>query len=100
MSLALKARIARYLETCGHTREAANTEAAKYSGHSRRVGMYTAAFEAGIAIPEPAADMPALLDRSEQRLASSRAGRAQSRALFALAANISLRTLHRLETSG
>jgi AcrR family transcriptional regulator len=60
--------------------------------------------------------MPALLDRSEQRLASSRAGRAQSRALFALAAaralaglgireiaaaaNISLRTLHRLETSG
>ena len=50
MSLALKARIARYLETCGYTREAANAEAAKYSGHSGRVGMYTTASEAGIAI--------------------------------------------------
>ena len=45
VSLALKARIARY---CGYTREAANAEAAKYSGHSGRVGMYTAASEAGI----------------------------------------------------
>src|SRR5215471_2410324 len=47
VSLALKARIARY---CGYTREAANAEAAKYSGHSGRVGVYTAASEAGIAI--------------------------------------------------
>ena len=47
VSLALKARVARYLETCGYTREAASAAAAKYSGHSGRVGMYTA-------IPKPA----------------------------------------------
>jgi hypothetical protein len=45
VSLVLKARIARYLETCGYTREAATVESAKYSGHSGRVGMYTAASE-------------------------------------------------------
>jgi len=55
VSLALKARIARYLEGCGYTREAASTEAARYSGHSGRVGMYTAASEAGIAIEAVAA---------------------------------------------
>ena len=55
VSLALKARVARYPETCGYTREAASAEAAKYSGHSGRVGMYTAASEAGIAIEAVAA---------------------------------------------
>jgi hypothetical protein len=55
VSLALKARIARYLETCGYTREAAKAEAAKYSGHSGRVGMYAAASEASIAIEAVAA---------------------------------------------
>jgi len=55
VSLALKARVARYLENCGYTREAASAEAAKYSGHSGRVGMYTAASEAGIAIEAVAA---------------------------------------------
>jgi integrase len=55
VSLALKARIARYLEVSGYTREAANAEAGKYSGHSGRVGMYTAASEAGIAIEAVAA---------------------------------------------
>jgi hypothetical protein len=50
VSLALKARIALYLEARGYTHEAASDEAAKYSGHSGRVGMYTAASEAGIAI--------------------------------------------------
>jgi hypothetical protein len=37
VSLALKERIARYLEGSGYTREAANAEVAKYSGHSGRV---------------------------------------------------------------
>jgi site-specific recombinase XerC len=46
----LKARIARYLRDCGYTPEAAAKEAARYSGHSGRVGMYTAASEAGVAI--------------------------------------------------
>jgi integrase len=55
VSLALKARIARYLQGCGYTGEAANTAATKYSGHSGRVGMYTAASEAGIAIEAVAA---------------------------------------------
>jgi len=50
VSLALKARIARYLEDCDYTREAASDEAARYSGHSGRVGMYTAPSEAGIAM--------------------------------------------------
>jgi hypothetical protein len=51
VSLALN----RYLEGSGYTREAANAEAAKYSGHSGRVGMYIAASEAGIAIEAVAA---------------------------------------------
>jgi hypothetical protein len=55
VSLALKARIARYLEACGYTRETAKAEAAKFSGHSGRVGMYVAASEAGIAIEAVAA---------------------------------------------
>jgi hypothetical protein len=55
VSLALKARIARYLAGSGYTRDAASTEAAKFSGHSGRVGMYTAASEAGIAIDAVAA---------------------------------------------
>jgi hypothetical protein len=55
VSLALKARVARYLRACGYAREAANAEAAKYSGHSGRVGMYTAASEAGVAIEAVAA---------------------------------------------
>jgi integrase len=55
VSLALKACVSRYLKACGYTREAANAEAAKYSGHSGRVGMYTAASEAGIAIEAVAA---------------------------------------------
>ena len=55
MSLALKTRIARYLEACGYIHEAASDEAANYSGHSGRVGMYTAASEAGIAIEAVAA---------------------------------------------
>jgi site-specific recombinase XerD len=50
VSLVLKARIARYLQDCGYTAEAASDAAAKYSGHSGRVGMYTAASEAGVAI--------------------------------------------------
>jgi len=33
----------------GYTREAASDDAAKYSGHSGLVGMFTAASEAGIA---------------------------------------------------
>jgi hypothetical protein len=45
-TFALKVRIARYLEGCGYTSDAASTAAAKYSGHSGRVGMYTAASEA------------------------------------------------------
>ena len=49
MSRALKTRVARYLEACGYTREAASDEAAKYSGHSGRVGMYTTSV-AGISI--------------------------------------------------
>jgi integrase len=55
VSLALKARIARYLEACGYAPDAAAAEAAKYSGHSGRVGMYTAASEAGVAIEAVAA---------------------------------------------
>jgi hypothetical protein len=55
VSLALKECIARYLDGSGYTREAANAEAAKYSGHSGRVGMYTAASEPGIAIEAVAA---------------------------------------------
>jgi len=47
--------IARYLEVSGYTRAVANAEAAKYSGHSGRVGRYTAAAEAGIAIESVAA---------------------------------------------
>jgi hypothetical protein len=55
VSLALKARIARYLEACGYSPDAAAATAAKYSGHGGRVGMYTAASEAGIAIEAVAA---------------------------------------------
>jgi integrase len=55
VSLALKARVARYLQACGYTREAADAEAGKYSGHGGRVGMYTAASEVGIAIEAVAA---------------------------------------------
>jgi site-specific recombinase XerC len=55
VNLVLKARIARYLLDCGYTREAAAKEAKRYSGHSGRVGMYTAASEAGIAIEAVAA---------------------------------------------
>jgi hypothetical protein len=55
VSLALKARIALYLEACGYTRDAAGVEAAKYCRHSGRVGIHTAAFEAGIAIEAVAA---------------------------------------------
>jgi integrase len=55
VSVALKARVARYLEACGYTPNAAAVAAAKYSGHSGRVGMYTAASEAGIAIEAVAA---------------------------------------------
>jgi integrase len=55
VSLALKVRIARYLQACGYTPDAAATAAAKYSGHSGRVGMYTAASEAGIPIEAVAA---------------------------------------------
>ena len=55
VNVALKARIARYLLDCGYTPEAAAKEAAKYSGHSGRVGMYTAASEAGVAIEAVAA---------------------------------------------
>jgi hypothetical protein len=47
VNVALKGRIARYLQDCGYTPEAAAKEAARYSG---RVGMYTAASEAGVAI--------------------------------------------------
>ena len=50
VNVVLKGRIARYLQACGYTPEAAAKEAAKYSGHSGRVGMYTAASEAGVAI--------------------------------------------------
>ena len=50
VNVVLKGRIARYLQDCGYTPEAAAKEAAKYSGHSGRVGMYTAASEAGVAI--------------------------------------------------
>ena len=50
VNVVLKGRIARYLQDCGYTPEAAAMEAAKYSGHSGRVGMYTAASEAGVAI--------------------------------------------------
>jgi integrase len=50
VNVALKGRIACYLQDCGYTPEAAAKEAAKYSGHSGRVGMYTAASEAGVAI--------------------------------------------------
>jgi integrase len=53
--LALKARIASYLRGCGWPREAAEAEAKKYSGHSGRVGMYTAASEAGVPIEAVAA---------------------------------------------
>jgi hypothetical protein len=55
VSLALKARIGLYLEACGYTRDAAGFGAAKYSGDSGRVGMHTAASEAGIAIEVVAA---------------------------------------------
>ena len=50
VNVVLKGRVARYLQDCGYTPEAAAKEAAKYSGHSGRVGMYTAASEAGVAI--------------------------------------------------
>ena len=39
MNVVLKGRIARYLQDCGYTPEAATREAAKYSGHSGRVGI-------------------------------------------------------------
>jgi len=55
VSLALKARVARYLQASGYTRDAAEAEASKFSGHSGRVGLYTAASEAGIAIEAVAA---------------------------------------------
>ena len=55
VSLVLKARVTRYLESCGYTPEAAIAAAAKYSGHSGRVGMYTAASEAGVSIEAVAA---------------------------------------------
>ena len=48
VNVVLKGRIARYLQACGYTPEAAAKEAAKYSRHSGRVGMYTAASEAGV----------------------------------------------------
>ena len=41
--------------SCGYTREAAEEEAKKFSGHSGRVGMYTAASEAGVPIEAVAA---------------------------------------------
>ena len=53
--MVLEARIARYLQGCGYHRSAALAEAEKYSGHSGRVGMYTAASEAGVAIEAVAA---------------------------------------------
>ena len=54
--LAVKARIAKYLrDDCGWPHEAAGAEAQKYSGHSGRVGMYTAASEAGVPIEAVAA---------------------------------------------
>ena len=55
VNVVLKGRIARCLQDCGYTPEAAVTEAAKYSGHGGRVGMYTAASEAGVAIDAVAA---------------------------------------------
>jgi hypothetical protein len=55
VNVVLKGRIARCLQDCGYTPEAAVTEAAKYSGHGGRVGMYTAASEAGVAIDGVAA---------------------------------------------
>jgi hypothetical protein len=55
VSLVLKARIGCYLRGAGYTPEAAAATAAKYSGHSGRVGMYTAASEAGVAIEAVAA---------------------------------------------
>jgi integrase len=55
VNVVLKARVARYLQACGYTPEAATEEAAKFSGHSGRTGMYTAASEAGIAIEAVAA---------------------------------------------
>jgi integrase len=48
-------RVALYLQACGYTPDAAETAAAKHSGHSGRVGMYTAASEAGIPIVAVAA---------------------------------------------
>lgn len=53
--LALKARVATYLRGCGWPHEAAEAAASKYSGHSGRVGMYTAASEAGVPIEAVAA---------------------------------------------
>jgi galactitol-specific phosphotransferase system IIB component len=50
VSVALKARIDRYLEASGYTHEAAVKAAAKFSGHSGRVGLYVSASEAGVAI--------------------------------------------------
>jgi integrase len=55
VNVVLKARIASYLEASGYTREAATAAAARYSGHSGRVGMYTAASECGVAIEAVAA---------------------------------------------
>jgi hypothetical protein len=52
----LKARIARYLQANGYTPEAVAKEAARYSGHPGRTGLYTAASEAGVAI-EPVAEL-------------------------------------------
>jgi len=55
VNVALKGRVARYLMGVGYTVKAAAAEAARYSGHSGRVGMYTAASEAGVAIGAVAA---------------------------------------------
>jgi len=47
VNVVLKGRIARYLQDCGYTPEAATREAAKYSGHSGRVGIRPGAADAG-----------------------------------------------------
>ena len=55
VSLVVKARVSKHLVAHGWTREAADAEANKYSGHSGRVGMYVAASEAGVPIEAVAA---------------------------------------------
>jgi hypothetical protein len=49
LNLVLKGRIATYLQDCGYMSETAKA-AEKCSGHNGRIGMYTAAPEAGVAI--------------------------------------------------